>query len=262
MPSSPPRDGDLRLDERREERTGIAEAVYAPGKSPAQCADAVAGLLSLTRGPVLLTRADQAQVAAATAAHPGGAVVATGPGDAALSILTWRKAGPRAGRVAILTAGTTDLPIAREAEAVLAAYGVGSEVICDVGVAGIHRLLDQADRLTGADVVIVLAGMEGALASVVTGLTRAPVIAVPTSTGYGAGFEGVTALLGMLASCSPGVSAVGIDNGFGAACAALRILNAARPVQSVSFGGEPDDAPHPNTKRDHALELRAHQGEP
>jgi NCAIR mutase (PurE)-related protein len=99
-------------------------------------------------------------------------------------------------------------------------------VVADVGVAGLHRVLEQQDRIAAADVVLVVAGMEGALASVVTGLTSAPVIAVPTSTGYGAGFAGVTALLGMLASCSPGVTVVGIDNGFGAACAAVRILAA------------------------------------
>jgi pyridinium-3,5-biscarboxylic acid mononucleotide synthase len=236
QPSPPGTDRELRLDPHREERTGVAEAVYAPGKSPAQCAAAVGGLLARSRSPVLLTRADPAQAGAATAAHPGAIVAATGSGSATLSILTWRPARPRAGWVAILTAGTSDGPVAREAEAVLAAYGVGSEVICDVGVAGIHRVLEHTDRLTGADVVIVVAGMEGALASVATGLTRAPVIAVPTSTGYGAGFEGVTALLGMLASCSPGVSVVGIDNGFGAACAALRILNLARPAQPGHLG--------------------------
>jgi NCAIR mutase (PurE)-related protein len=230
-PKATPR--EVRLDVHREERTGIAEAVYAPGKSPEQCATAVGGLLAQSRGPVLLTRADHAQAGAAAAAHPGATVVATGSAGPTLSILTWRPARPRAGRVAILTAGTSDAPVAREAEAVLTAYGVGSGMICDVGVAGIHRVLEHTDRLTGADVVIVLAGMEGALASVVTGLTRAPVIAVPTSTGYGAGFEGVTALLGMLASCSPGVSVVGIDNGFGAACTALRILNLASPSQPV-----------------------------
>jgi NCAIR mutase (PurE)-related protein len=116
--------------------------------------------------------------------------------------------------------------VAREAAAVLAAYGHDADVVADVGVAGLHRVLEQQERIAAADVVLVVAGMEGALASVVTGLTRAPVIAVPTSTGYGAGFAGVTALLGMLASCSPGVTVVGIDNGFGAASAAVRILGA------------------------------------
>jgi hypothetical protein len=132
----------------------------------------------------------------------------------------------------ILTAGTGDLPVAREAAAVLEAYGHTTSVVADVGVAGLHRVLAQRERLTTADVVVVVAGMEGALASVVTGMTRAPVIAVPTSTGYGSGLEGVTALLGMMASCSPGVTVVGIDNGFGAACAAVRILGTRRVEES------------------------------
>jgi NCAIR mutase (PurE)-related protein len=132
------------------------------------------------------------------------------------------------GTALLLTAGTSDLPVAREAAAVLQAYGYRADVVADVGVAGLHRVLAQRRALADADVVLVVAGMEGALASVVTGLTSAPVIAVPTSTGYGAGLEGVTALLGMLASCSPGLTVVGIDNGFGAACAAVRILRSAQ----------------------------------
>jgi NCAIR mutase (PurE)-related protein len=225
---------DLRLDHLRHERTGLAEAVYAPGKTPAQCAAAVAGLLDGPgSGPVLLTRANAAQVTATLATSPGAISTPAGEDDSGtpLSTLTWGSL-PSTGRSAlVLTAGTSDLPVAREAAAVLAAYGHDADVIADVGVAGVHRVLEQQDRLATADVVLVVAGMEGALASVVTGLTPAPVIAVPTSTGYGAGFAGVTALLGMLASCSPGVTVVGIDNGFGAACAAVRIL-AAREQRS------------------------------
>ncbi len=126
----------------------------------------------------------------------------------------------------VLTAGTGDLPVAREAAAALTAYGVTAPVVPDVGVAGLDRVLARRSEIEDADVVLVVAGMEGALASVVAGLTRAPVVAVPTSVGYGAGLEGVTALLGMMASCSPGIVVVGIDNGFGAACAAVRILGA------------------------------------
>jgi hypothetical protein len=207
---------ELWLDPERRARTGIAEAVYAPGKTPAQCAAAVAGLLADTDGPVLLTRADRAQQATTLQRNPGG--------TSADRTLIWRPLSRRAGTALILTAGTSDLPAAREARAVLAAYGHEAEVVADVGVAGLHRVLAQRDRLAGADVVIVVAGMEGALVSVVAGLTSAPVIAVPTSTGYGAGLDGVTALLAMMASCSPGVTVVGIDNGFGAACAAVRIL--------------------------------------
>ena len=158
---------------------------------------------------------------------PGAVTAASAGADESglpLSTLTWGTL-PATGRTAlVLTAGTSDLPVAREAAAVLAAYGHEADVVADVGVAGLHRVLEQQDRIAAADVVLVVAGMEGALASVVTGLTPAPVIAVPTSTGYGSGFAGVTALLGMMASCSPGVTVVGIDNGFGAACAAVRIL--------------------------------------
>lgn len=218
--------GELALDAGRRDRTGLAEAVYAPGKTPAQCASAVAGLLAAGAEPVLLTRAAAAQVTAALDASPGGLVTETGADGAGepLSAVTWRPLPPAPGSALVLTAGTADLPVAREASTALAAYGHATTVVADVGVAGLWRVLAQQSALAGADVVVVVAGMEGALVSVVAGLTAAPVIAVPTSTGYGAGLEGVTALLGMLASCSPGISVVGIDNGFGAACAAVRIL--------------------------------------
>jgi NCAIR mutase (PurE)-related protein len=124
----------------------------------------------------------------------------------------------------VVTAGTADLPVAEECAAVLEAHGLPPTFVADVGVAGVHRLLVTVDELVDADAVVVVAGMEGALASLVGGLTGAPVVAVPTSVGYGAGLEGVTALLAMLASCAAGLSVVGIDNGYGAACAVLRIL--------------------------------------
>lgn len=222
---------ELQLDHGRRARTGVAEAVYAPGKSARQCAAAIAGLLAGSGdGPVLLTRADPAQVAAALDRNPGGTSISVGEdaSGAPLQTLTWRALPRRPGTALVLTAGTSDLPVAREAATVLEAYGYTAPVVADVGVAGLDRVLAQRQHLSTADVVLVVAGMEGALASVVTGLTRAPVIAVPTSTGYGAGLEGVTALLGMLASCSPGITVVGIDNGFGAACAAVRILQARR----------------------------------
>ncbi|GAA1526625.1 nickel pincer cofactor biosynthesis protein LarB [Nocardioides humi] len=213
---------ELRLDLLRRERTGIAETVYGPGKSAGQCATAVAGLLAGgSQGPVLLSRADDEQAAAALSTNPGGVRMPTADG---LFLLAWRTCPPRPGHVLVLTAGTADLPVAREAAAVLSAYGCAPTLIADIGVAGLHRVLEQRERLDTADVVLVVAGMEGALASVAAGLTRAPVIAVPTSTGYGSGLSGITALLGMLASCSPGITVVGIDNGFGAACAALRML--------------------------------------
>ncbi len=140
--------------------------------------------------------------------------------------MVWRPADPRpaSDAVVLVTAGTADLPVADEAVAVLGAHGIPVERFTDVGVAGLHRLLDALPSLTSARAVIVVAGMEGALASLVGGLTPAPVVAVPTSVGYGASLEGVTALLAMLASCASGLTVVGIDNGFGAAYAVVRLL--------------------------------------
>ncbi|HEV3497900.1 MAG TPA: nickel pincer cofactor biosynthesis protein LarB [Actinomycetes bacterium] len=212
--------GFAKVDHHRALRQGLAEAVYAPGKSPEQCAAIVAELLGVDGGsaPVLLTRADDDQAAAAMERNPGA--VRTG------STLAWRSRLPRPGRVVVLTAGTSDLPVAEECLATLTAHGLRPLLNPDVGVAGVHRVLATADELAAADAVVVIAGMEGALASLVGGITPAPVIAVPTSTGYGAALEGVTALLAMLASCASGLTVVGIDNGFGAACAVLRILPA------------------------------------
>lgn len=218
---------ELRIDRDRLVRTGIAEAVYAPGKSPQQCATAVRQLLrSSDSGPVLLTRADSIQVQVTTEANPGAEVTDAAGGEVgSLNTLVWRRQPRRSAKSLLLTAGTGDLQVAREAAAVLAAYGIGVELVADVGVAGLHRVMAYRAAIADADVVVVVAGMEGALPSVVAGLTRAPVIAVPTSTGYGAGLDGVTALLAMHASCSPGITVVGIDNGFGAACAAVRLFN-------------------------------------
>jgi hypothetical protein len=130
--------------------------------------------------------------------------------------------------VEVFAAGTADLVVAQECTATLTALGFCPNLIADCGVAGVHRLLEHVDSLASADAVVVIAGMEGALASLVGGLTPAPVVAVPTSTGYGASLEGVTALLAMLASCAPGLCVVGIDNGFGAAWAIARILGERR----------------------------------
>jgi pyridinium-3,5-biscarboxylic acid mononucleotide synthase len=212
--------GFARVDHHRVLRQGMAEAVYGPGKTPHQCAEIVAELLAAPgAAPVLLTRADDAQVAAALARNPDG--LRTG---ATLSTVAWRTAAPRPERIVVTTAGTADLPVADECAATLAAHGLDPVRLTDVGVAGVHRLLSSADVLADADAVIVVAGMEGALASLVGGITPAPVIAVPTSAGYGASLGGITALLAMLASCAAGLTVVGIDNGFGAACAVLRML--------------------------------------
>ena len=208
--------GYARVDHHRALRQGFGEAVYAPGKSPEQCAGIVAELLAGGGSPVILTRADDVQAEVTMAANPGALRTAT--------TLVWRPRLRRPGRVLVLTAGTADLPVADECVATLRGHGFEPTLVSDVGVAGVHRLLATADELAAADAVVVVAGMEGALASLVGGMTPAPVVAVPTSVGYGASLEGVTALLAMLASCASGLTVVGIDNGFGAACAIVRLL--------------------------------------
>jgi len=212
--------GEAKVDHHRAIRQGLPEAIYAPGKTAEQCVEIVGELLTNGSGPVLITRVDDNQRKALSAAHEG--YVSLG------GVMAWRAAPERdAVTIAVITAGTADTPVADEAQATLEAYGVTVDRIHDVGVAGLHRLLAELDRVTSADMVIVVAGMEGALASVIGGLVARPVIAVPTSVGYGAGLEGVTALLGMLASCAAGVSVVGIDNGYGAAVSVMRMLGRA-----------------------------------
>ena len=209
--------GHAKVDHHRALRQGIGEAVYAPGKTADQCVDIIGELLSSGTLPVVLSRASAEQADAALMRHRDGE--RRGP------TVIWRRAAPVPQRVAVVTAGTADLPVAEECTAMLEAHGVAPVRIADVGVAGLHRLLAHVDAIVAADVTVVIAGMEGALASVVGGLTSAPVVAVPTSVGYGASLEGVTALLAMHASCASGVTVVGIDNGFGAACAVLRMLS-------------------------------------
>ena len=227
--------GFARVDHHRWLRQGIPEAVYGQGKTPEQCSAIVGELLDDGDeggggGPVVLTRADGRQVALVMSDHPGGEVTNTGPATSAdwqrgeLSTVVWRPSARRPSRVLVVTAGTSDLPVARECTATLRALGLDPLLIADCGVAGVHRLLASVDDLADADAVVVVAGMEGALASLVGGVTPAPVVALPTSTGYGSGLEGVTALLAMTASCAAGVTVVGIDNGFGAACAVARML--------------------------------------
>ena len=212
--------GFARVDHHRPLRQGMAEAVYAPGKTPDQCAAIVAELLSDAADvPVVLTRAEEDQVSAALAASPGGTANAGQP-----NTVVWRPQPMSGASVLVLTAGTADLPVAAEAMATLEAHGIAARSRPDVGVAGLQRLLAIQEELVEVDAVVVAAGMEGALPSVVSGLTPVPVIAVPTSTGYGAALEGVTALLAMLSSCAAGVTVVGIDNGYGAACAVVRLL--------------------------------------
>ena len=209
--------GFARVDHHRTLRQGLPEAVYAPGKTTEQCAELVAELLSEPHGgPVILSRADDAQVDAAMTRNPEGTRTA--------STVVWRAGDTRPVRVPVITAGTADLPVANECLATLHAFGIPAHLVADCGVAGVHRLLASVDELHDADAVVVVAGMEGALATLVGGIAAAPVIAVPTSVGYGAALEGVTALLAMLSSCAAGVTVVGIDNGFGAAFAVARIV--------------------------------------
>jgi NCAIR mutase (PurE)-related protein len=222
--------GFAKVDHHRALRQGLAETVFAPGKTPEQCAAIVAELLSQPgSAPVLLSRASAEQVAVALAGADDGHVIEAGGGDplnARLHTVVWRPAAERRERVAVVTAGTADLPVADECAATLTAHGLRPLRITDVGVAGLHRILDAAEELAAVDALVVVAGMEGALASVVGGLSSAPVVAVPTSVGYGSSLDGITALLGMLASCASGLTVVGIDNGFGAAIAIIRMLNA------------------------------------
>lgn len=208
--------GFARVDHHRELRQGMAEAVYGPGKTPEQVAAIAAELLEAGSGPVILTRATGPQADAALTANPEGMRYGT--------TVVWRPAPSRPERIVVCTAGTADLPVAEECVAVLGAHGIAPLRITDAGVAGVHRLLAEAESLARADAVVVVAGMEGALASLVGGLTGAPVIAVPTSVGYGTSLEGITALLAMLSSCAAGLAVVGIDNGYGAACAVVRMM--------------------------------------
>jgi NCAIR mutase (PurE)-related protein len=221
--------GFARVDHHRTLRQGFPEAVYAPGKTPAQCAAIVAELVhGPGAGPILLTRVDEATAQVALAQTPGGRY------DPVARLGVWRPRARRTGSAVVACAGTADLPVAEEAAATLTALGWPPVRLTDVGVAGIHRLLAEEPVLQAADVIVVVAGMEGALASAVGGLASAPIIAVPTSAGYGSSLEGVTALLAMLASCAPGVSVMGIDNGYGAACAAARILGALERARTTA----------------------------
>lgn len=209
-----------KLDHHRELRTGLVEAIYGPGKTVEQIGDLVAALAMRASGALFVTRATAEQFAAVKQVAPDARY------DELSGLITVKRAvaDEPAGTVAVVTAGSSDRPVAQEAALTADAMGLGVTRLDDVGVAGLHRLLDHRDAIDKAGCLIVVAGMEGALPSVIAGLTSSPVIAVPTSVGYGAAFEGLAALLGMLTGCAPGVTVVNIDNGFGAAQAAHRIL--------------------------------------
>jgi NCAIR mutase (PurE)-related protein len=216
---------DAKVDHHREMRTGQVEAVFGPGKTPEQVVEIARALAARATGAVFVTRADAGQVAALRTELPEAAVHES---SGLVVVRSATRPDHESGSVLVVTAGTSDLPVAEEAEQTAAALGLSVERISDVGVAGMHRVLEHRGNLNRSDCVIVVAGMEGALASVVAGLTSRPVVAVPTSVGYGANFAGLAALLGMLSSCAPGVAVVNIDNGFGAAQVADRIVRAAR----------------------------------
>jgi pyridinium-3,5-biscarboxylic acid mononucleotide synthase len=209
-----------RLDHHRSLRLGFPEVVFCEGKSVPQTVEICQRFAARGHG-FLATRADQTKQEALAEAIPNVEVNPLGrtvylPGPEAVP-------NSRFGEVLIATAGTGDIPVAEEAAVTARAFGNPVVQLYDVGVAGIHRLFRESDSLGRASVILVVAGMEGALPSVVGGLVSVPVIAVPTSIGYGAAFGGLAALLGMLNSCAAGITVVNIDNGFGAACAATRI---------------------------------------
>ncbi len=207
---------EIRLDLDRTRRIGLPEAVYCQGKTVAQCVATIEAILAdeTTGDTIIATRATPDQVDALSRLEPSAVLGTT---------LTWRHRPPTGLTVALVSAGTSDLPVAHEARLTLEALGHSVISSTDVGVAGMHRLTDALPALEAADVIVAIAGMEGSLPTVLAGLVPQPMIAVPTSAGYGASFDGATALLSMIASCAPGIAVVGIDNGYGAACVAHRM---------------------------------------
>ncbi len=211
------------VDHHRSLRTGVPEVIYGAGKTPEQIATIVDRMVKVD-GSAIVTRASRAAVEAVAVNHPDLRDYAVAK---IIGVGTFPT--PKEGSfVAVVTAGTSDLPVAEEAAVTVELLGTRVERIYDVGVAGVHRLLDKRELLWQADAVIAVAGMEGALATVIGGLVDCPTIAVPTSIGYGVAFNGLTALLAMLNSCAPGVSVVNIDNGFGAGVCAHMILRGKR----------------------------------
>ena len=204
--------GFAKIDSHREIRRGVPEAVYCPGKTTAQIVEIVRRMVA-SRSVALATRASPEIHEAIVKGLAGVPVVYH---EKARMVVAGKVPRARRGNVLVVTAGTSDIPVAEESAVTAEVLGNRVTRLYDVGVAGIHRVLDHRDLLQGAKVILVVAGMEGALPSVVAGLVDVPVIAVPTSVGYGASFDGLAALLAMLNACSPGVAVVNIDNGFGA----------------------------------------------
>ena len=212
--------GFAKLDHHRELRQGLPEIVFAQGKTVEQVEAIVSRAVAGNEGPVLVTRASPDQVDAVRRVAEANELPVEIAGGAIAMVRNLTNTG---GVVAVVTAGTADLPVAEEAALTARMMGVEVDLVVDVGVAGLHRVAAVRERLDDADAVVVVAGMEGALASVVGGLVGSPVIACPTSVGYGASFGGLAALLAMLTSCAPGVTCVGIDDGVGAGFSAAVI---------------------------------------
>ena len=213
--------GFARLDTDRASRTGDPEVVYGAGKTPEQVVQILQTLHS--------SHPDRAVLATRLSPETMDAVAPFADVDLVARAATLGPLPTAHGTVAVVSAGTSDAPVAAEAALTARVFGASVEVVNDVGVAGLHRVLSVRDTLLNADCLIVVAGMEGALPSVVGGLTGVPLVAVPTSVGYGASFGGIAALLAMLNSCAPGVTVVNIDNGFGAGVFAARVARNARP---------------------------------
>jgi len=216
--------GFARIDHHRALRTGLPEVIYGEDKTVEQIVEIAAAIVD-RRSDLLVTRCGPDVARALAARFSAGRYNSTG------RVFVLPTAEPvRVGNVLVVTAGTTDMGAAEEAAETASLFGCNVHRVFDVGVAGVHRLFAYRDEIEEADVIIVAAGMEGALASVVASMTRAPVVALPTSVGYGASFAGLAALLGMMTSCAAGVSVVNIDNGFGAGCTAALIVARAREL--------------------------------
>lgn len=211
--------GHTKFDLHRPLRNGFPEVIYGEGKTPGQVAEIFTNVAFYTN--ILATRVSPEMAAHVQSACPDVEYNSLGR----TLTLVRKPIQYNTGEIAIITAGTSDLHVAEEARETCEILGSHAKVISDVGVAGIHRLFEHLPEIRKARVVIVIAGMEGALSSVIGGLIPQPIIAVPTSVGYGASFSGLSALLGMLTSCASGVTVVNIDNGFGGACAACKINN-------------------------------------
>jgi NCAIR mutase (PurE)-related protein len=230
--------GFARLDLDRAERTGDPEVVFGTGKTPHQVVEALRALRAAhPERAILATRLSGASLRACAERLPDAAIDTVG------RLAVVGQCPPPRGNVAVVAAGTSDLPVVHESAATIRVFGARPDVIADVGVAGLHRLLAQTERIAAADAVVAVAGMEAALPSVLGGLVGLPLIAVPTSVGYGWHLDGLTAWLATLNSCAPGVLTVNVDNGFGAGVAAARIARAIAGARGGAGSGHGGPGP-------------------